>query len=105
MSEKYDVKLSIEAKKDLKNIVSYIKNVLKEPNIAKKYAKMLRVEIENLECFPQKHTTIDNEEIKDLNMRKLIIKNYIAFYRINEEKKKVNVDRIIYGASDWINKL
>ena len=105
MSEKYNVILSIKAEKDLTNIVSYIKDDLKEPNIAKKYAKILRTEIESLEYFPQKYSIIDNEKIKDLNMRKHIIKNYIAFYRINEEKKTVNVDRIIYGASDWINKL
>lgn len=105
MSERYDVKLSIRAKKDLMSIVSYIKDELKEPNIAKKYAKILKTEIESLEYFPQKYSIIDNEKIKDLNMRKHIIKNYIAFYRINEEKKTVNVDRIIYGASDWINKL
>ena len=105
MSERYDVKLSIRAKKDLMSIVSYIKDELKEPNIAKKYAKILKTEIESLEYFPQKYSIIDNERIKDLNMRKHIIKNYIAFYRINEEKKTVNVDRIIYGASDWINKL
>lgn len=105
MSERYDVKLSIRAKKDLMSIVSYIKDELKEPNIAKKYAKILKTEIESLENFPQKYSIIDNEKIKDLNMRKHIIKNYIAFYRINEEKKTVNVDRIIYGASDWINKL
>lgn len=105
MSERYDVKLSIRAKKDLMSIVSYIKDELKEPNIAKKYAKILKTEIESLENFPQKYSIIDNEKIKDLNMRKHIIKNYIAFYKINEEKKTVNVDRIIYGASDWINKL
>ena len=105
MSEKYNVILSIKAEKDLTSIVSYIKDDLKEPNIAKKYAKILRTEIESLEYFPQKYSIIDNEKIKDLNMRKHIIKNYIAFYRINEEKKTVNVDRIIYGASDWINKL
>ena len=105
MSERYDVKLSIRAKKDLMSIFSYIKDELKEQNIAKKYAKILKTEIESLEYFPQKYSIIDNEKIKDLNMRKHIIKNYIAFYRINEEKKTVNVDRIIYGASDWINKL
>jgi len=41
----------------------------------------------------------------DLKIRKLIIKNYIAFYRINENKKIVTIERIIYGKNDWINKL
>ncbi len=36
MSEKYDVKVSIEAEKDLQNIIIYIKDKLKEPSIARK---------------------------------------------------------------------
>lgn len=105
MSEKYDVKLSIEAEKDLQNIIIYIKDKLKEPIIAEKYAYLMKNEIESLEYNPQRYTVIDNKKIKDLKVRKLIIKNYIAFYRVNEEKNLVNVERILYGASNWMNKL
>lgn len=102
MSKKYDVKLSIEAEKDLQSIIIYIKDKLKEPIIAKKHAHIMKKEIKSLEYFPQRYAIIDNQKIKDLEIRKLIIKNYIAFYRINEEKKLVNVERILYGASDWM---
>jgi plasmid stabilization system protein ParE len=43
--------------------------------------------------------------LKKYKIRKLIIKNYIAFYRINEDEKIVNVERILYSAADWKNKL
>ena len=43
--------------------------------------------------------------IKDLKFRKLIVKNYIIFYRINEAEKVVNVERILHGSTNWINKL
>lgn len=39
MSEKYDVKLSIEAEKDLQNIIIYIKDKLKELAIAERIFK------------------------------------------------------------------
>ena len=42
MAEKYKVLLSTKAKEDLKNIVFYIKNNLKEPSIASKYAKIIK---------------------------------------------------------------
>ena len=58
-----------------------------------------------MEYSPQKFAVIDDSSVKDLNIRKLIIKNYIAFYRVNEENKVVNVERILYGASNWINEL
>lgn len=105
MSEKYDVKLSIEAEKDLQNIIIYIKDKLKEPIIAEKYAHLMKNEIESLEYNPQRYAIIDNKKIKDLKVRKLIIKNYVAFYRVNEEKNLVNVERILYGSSNWLNKL
>ena len=105
MDEKYEIKLSIKAKDDLKSIVLYIKNNLNEPAIANKYAKIIREEIQTLGYSPQKFAVIDDNSVKDLNLRKLIIKNYIAFYRVNEENKVVNVERILYGASNWINEL
>ena len=37
MSIKYKIELSIKAKNDLKNIILYIKNDLKEFSIAQKY--------------------------------------------------------------------
>ena len=42
---------------------------------------------------------------KKLEYRKLIIKNYIAFYRINEKEKIVEIHRILYGSSDWMYEL
>ena len=100
MTEKYKVKLSIKAKDDLKSIVLYIKNHLNEPAIANKYAKIIREEIQTLEYFPQKFAIIDDKSVKDLKIRKLIIKNYIVFYRVNEDKKIVNVERILYSESN-----
>ena len=105
MSEKYDVKLSIEAEKDLQNIIIYIKDKLKELAIAEGYAYLMKNEIASLKYNPQRYAIIDNKKIKDLKVRKLIIKNYIAFYRVNEEKNLVNVERILYGASNWMSKL
>lgn len=105
MSEKYRIELSIKAKNDIKSIVLYIKNNLNEPSIANKYAKMIKEEIKKLEYSPKKFAIIDGDTIKDLKIRKLNIRNYLAFYRVNEEEKVVNVERILYGSSDWINKL
>ena len=65
----------------------------------------MKKEINSLEFYPQRFAIIDDDTIKDLNVRRLIVKNYIVFYRINEEKKIVNIDRIIYSASDWIGKI
>ena len=103
--EKYKVQLSIQAKNDYKSIIRYIRYELLEPIIAEKYAELIRNELNSLEYQPQKFAIIDYDIIKKYNFRKLIIKNYIAFYRINEDEKIVNVERILYSGTDWKNKL
>ena len=103
--EKYKIQLSIKAKNDYKRIINYIKNELLEPSIANKYADLINNEIQTLEYLPQKYAIIDYDVVKELEFRKLIIKNYIAFYRINEKEKIVEVHRILYGAANWIQEL
>ena len=105
MSEKYKIEMSIKAKEDIKDLLIYIKSELNEPTIASKYSKIIKEELKTLTYLPQKFAIIDDETIKDLEIRKLNIKNHIAFYRINEDRKIVNVERILYSGSDWINKL
>ena len=97
--EKYKIQLSIKAKNDYKKIINYLKNELLEPSIANRYAELINSEIQSLEHMPQKYAIIDDDIAKKLEIRKQLIKNYIAFYRINEKEKIVEVHRILYGAS------
>ena len=105
MIQKYNILLSAKAKEDIKNIVFYIKNVLKEPDIAGKYARMMEKEINELCYFPQRNMIIDDNIIVHLKIRKHVIKNYIIFYRISEENSMVNIERILHSSADWINEL
>lgn len=73
--EKYKIQLSIKAKNDYKRIINYIKNELLEPSIANKYADLINNEIQTLEYLPQKYDIIDYDAVKELEFRKLIIKN------------------------------
>ena len=95
----------MQAKNDYKEIINYIKYELLEPAIAEKYANLIKNELTSLEYQPNKFPIINYEVIKMYQFRKVVIKNYIAFYRINDKDKVVNVERILYGASDWKNKL
>jgi addiction module RelE/StbE family toxin len=99
--EKYKIELSKDARNDYFDIIRYIKYSLEEPTIADKYAELIEKEIRKLEYTPQRFAIISSDIIKLKNIRKLIIKNYIVFYRINENKKIVNIERILYGPSNW----
>lgn len=103
--EKYEIKFSKDARGDYLNIIRYIKYNLVEPSIANRYAGLIKEEINKLEYAPQKFAIIPSDIINHDNVRKLIIKNYIVFYRVNEKEKIVNIERILYGASNWKDKI
>lgn len=103
--ESYEVYFTIKAKEDLKDLVRYIKSELLEPAIALKYAQMIKHEIEKLEYLPKRFSTIGIEFEECKNIRKLVVKNYIVFYQIYENEKTVKIIRILYGGTEWKNKL
>ncbi len=105
MIEKYKVQLTQKAKNDLKRIILYIKDELQEPNIAKKYLKRKKEEIATLEYNPKRFEIVNVKVKNDLEIRKLMIKNYIAIYQTDEENKIVIIDRILYRASNWKDKI
>ena len=89
--EKYKIQLSIKAKNDYKKIINYLKNELLEPSIANRYAELINSEIQSLEHMPHKYAIIEDEIAKNLEIRKQLIKNYNAFYRIYEKEKLVEL--------------
>lgn len=102
---KYKIEFSKDAKNDLTNIVNYIKNNLQEPNTAKKLSIKIREKIYNLSDSPKLFPIIDNNFIRKLELRKLIVDNYIIFYKVLDEDKKVQIARIMYGRRNWIELL
>lgn len=100
---KYNIEYSKESRQDLIDITKYIKYNLQEPNIAKKLINKIRKEIDNLIENPQIYAIIDDEFIKKIEIRKIIVDNYIIFYRINY--KTIQIVRVLYARRNWINLL
>ena len=103
--QKYIIDISRQAEIDFTKIIKYIKNELLEPAIATKYSKLIKEKINSLEYSPERFEIIDSELIKNKTYRKLVIKNYIAFYRIDNEKNTVHIVRVVHGSMNWQNML
>ena len=101
--KKYNIEYSKESKQDLIGIKQYIKYNLQEPEIAKKLISKIRKEINSLKDNPEVYAIIDDDIIKKLEIRKLIVDNYIVFYRIKDNN--IQIDRVMYGRRNWINLL
>ena len=99
----YSIVYSEEAKQDLINIKSYIKYNLKEPKIAEELISKIKNEVETLKSNPESFALIDEEYIRRLEMRKIIVENHIIFYIINNNN--VEVVRIMNSRRNWIKLL
>ena len=101
--KKYNIEYSMEAKQDLIDIKRYIKYNLQEPNTAQKLITKIKREIDSLKDNPEMYSIIDDDIIKRFKIRKLIVDNYIVFYRINDEN--IQIVRVMYGRRNWIELL
>jgi len=100
---KYSIKYSEDAKQDLIEIKRYIKYNLKEPNTAEKNVSKIKETIKKLKDSADIYKIIDDDFIKKLEIRKIMIDNYIIFYRIKDET--VEIVRIMNQRRNWLNLL
>ena len=101
--KKYNIEYSMESKQDLIDIKRYIKYNLQEPNTAQKLITKIKKEINSLKDNPEMYSVIDDDIIKRFKIRKLVVDNYIVFYRINDEN--IQIVRVMYGRRNWITLL
>ena len=99
MADEYCVKVSALAARDLKNIFEYISNKLDNPAAAVKLIEDFAEVFEMLRLFPKSGPNINNVFIKDQSLRKIVVKKYIVFYRL--EEKEIKIVRIIHGMTNY----
>ncbi len=94
---KYAIQYLPSALEDLKEIVRYISNTLQNPKAADNLGREIIEKVDLIADFP--YSAPHYTPIKPLayEYRKLLVKNYFVFYRVNEEEKTVTVARVIYA--------
>lgn len=103
--EHYKIMITPDAEKDLKMLRNYIANVLMMLETASEYVKMLRANINTLSEMPGRIKTISKEPWHSRGIRKLIIKNFYVYYRIDQEKNVVYIMNVIYDKRDQLHAL
>jgi len=89
------------AKEDMTDIVRYISNDLLSPTAAAALADEMIEAAERLCDFP--YINAVHQTIKPLKQeyRKLLVKNYIMFYWVDEMKKQITIARVVYARRDY----
>lgn len=99
---KYRVYISEPAENDLRDIVRYISAQLSETITAIKMMDVIEKAIAGLADMPHKCPHVTDERLASMGYRKLIVKNYITFFTIDEKTNAVDVERILYTRRDWL---
>ncbi len=98
-NSKYQLKIFPLAKLDMEQIFNYIAVDLCNPTAAIRQINDFENAFENVCAFPASCPYMKNEYVKDKSLRKLVVNNYIAFYRLKNEQ--VQVVRVLYGMRNY----
>ena len=98
MDKKYEVKVTRQAMAQMKEIVHYISAELLAPEAANKL-------LAALSFMPKKYALIEEEPWKHEGVRKIIVKNFLIYYWVDEENFKVQVIAVIYNRRDQLRVL
>ena len=100
--EQYRVDVSEVAENDLYDIVRYIASQLSAPVTALRMMDLLEEAMASLAEMPQRFSLLSDERLSQMGYRKLVVKNYLVFFSIDEPNKVVDVERILYARRDWL---
>lgn len=62
----------------------------------------VRQRIKELSIFPRMYTTIEKYDETDRVYHKIVVKNYIILYTIDEENKKVFISHMFYSRRNYL---
>lgn len=101
----YRIILTPDAEEDMKELRSYIADVLSVQNTALAYVQAVRKEIRSLSEMPARYRPVDEEPWHSRGIRRLIVKNSYVYYRIDEAAKKVLILNVVYARRDQLKAL
>jgi plasmid stabilization system protein ParE len=88
----FQVAFSKSALAELEEILAFISH--DEPQAGKKFYEKLRQKALSLGKFPKRHAAVSFRA----NVRKLPVRPYTIYYRINEAKRRVTILHFWHGA-------
>ena len=99
-SEQYSYVLTETAEEDIEAAFDYIANELTNSEAASSFADELVEKLEELCRTPKSGRPVQNPYLKRDGVRRVLVKNYIAYYLIDDAGMKIVVLRVVYNRRD-----
>lgn len=97
----YELEYLPLAHQDLIEIVRYISRELKDPAAADRLAVALIKAGEGIPAFPYANPAYLPVRPLKHEYRKLPVQNYLIFYWVDEEKKRITIARVVYAKRNY----
>lgn len=97
----YKLIVSKDAHRDVDEIAGYIAHELKSPQAASGFLDDVEKSYRSLAENPRLFALCGDARLQRKGYRKVVIKNYLVLYRIDEDQKAVLVVRVIYGPRNY----
>ena len=101
----YEVEVSEQADRDLREIFEYIAFELQSPENAIGQLDRLEEQILSLDAMPKRYRKYEKEPWKSRELHILSVDNYVILYIPNSDKKVVTILRGMYTGWDIDNQL
>ncbi len=101
MAHNYSFKFTEKAENDLDGILQYIAEELCNPTAAKELYQKIFESIDTVLSFPETGQVVVNEFLTDKKIRRLLVDNYIIYYKADIENSVIYIIRIVFGKRDF----
>ena len=99
----FRLEFSEKVNNDIISVLKYISEVLEAPRAAEDHYNELLETYNKLKENPFRRSLVQNKYLASKGVRSMNVKNYILFYKIDEDKNNVLLFRFLYSKRDWIN--
>lgn len=105
INDNYHVIFTMKSMEELQEIYLYISKKLYDKVAANSLMKEINNKVMNLSIFPRLYSKLEIPKAKYNTYHKIVVKNYIIIYEVNEKRKKVYIIHIFYARSNYIKNL
>ena len=102
---KYALHITPSAERDIGDAADYIEYTLMNPQAADELLDAVEEVLSTFRERPQRIRTIPDPVLEAWGIRFVRIKNYLAFFVVDEERHRVNVVRFLYAKRNWMKLL
>ena len=100
---KYDIHITGTADADLNSAVDYIDHILLNPQAADELLIDAEEAIADLAICPEKYALVEDPVLNAWGIRFVSVNNYLAFYVVSKEEKRVYIVRFLHSKQNWIS--